>query len=267
MDAPGKWDTFVPYSGLHALAVAVCAVLIVAPTLLGRRLSKDGELALRRILAVVAVAYWLAYNIWWNWHGIDPRTGLPLQICGINGLIAPFALLTGQRWARATLYFWTAALTSQAFIQPALTDGPASLVFWAFWTAHTLIAACAVYDIVVLGFRPHWRDLGYAVIASLAYVALVMPIDLWLGANYGYVGNPPAGVAIPPFVDALGPWPQRAVVLIGLVPLGFVVALLPWLVARGTTRPGAAMGARGGDAPPTGSRPDASRDPGGERNK
>ena len=47
-----------------------------------------------------------------------------------------------------------AALTLQAFVQPALTAGPASLVFWAFWTAHTIIAACAVYDLAVLGFRP-----------------------------------------------------------------------------------------------------------------
>jgi uncharacterized membrane protein YwaF len=84
----------------------------------------------------------------------------------------------------------------------------------------------------VRGFRPGWRDLGIAVLASLIYVALVLPIDLWLGADYGFVGNPPAGVIIPPFVAALGPWPQRAIILVALVPIGFVVVLLPWVVAR-----------------------------------
>src|SRR5271166_2013816 len=164
-----RMDVFVPYGGLHALAVAVCALLIAAPTLLARALRRDAEVVLRRMLAAVAVCYWLAYNTWWNWHGLDLRTGLPLQICDVNGLVAPFALLTGQRWARATLYFWTSALTLQAFVQPALTDGPASLVFWAFWTAHTIIAACAVYDIVVRGFRPGWNDLGRALVVSGAY--------------------------------------------------------------------------------------------------
>jgi hypothetical integral membrane protein (TIGR02206 family) len=228
-------NVFVPYSGLHALAVAVCAVLIAAPALVGlallKRSAKNGERALRRTLAVAAVAYWLAYNIWWNWHGIDPRTGLPLQLCDLNGLLAPLALVAGWRFARATLYFWTAALTTQAFIQPALTEGPAALVFWAFWAAHTLIAACAVYDVVVLGFRPGWRDLGRAVIASAVYVALILPVDLWLGADYGFVANPPAGLAIPPFVAALGPWPQRAIMLAALVPLGFAIVLLPWRIA------------------------------------
>jgi hypothetical integral membrane protein (TIGR02206 family) len=232
MSSPGAWDVFVPYSGLHALALVVCALLIAAPTLAARRLPKSAEPALRWALAALAAVYWLAYNIWWNWHGLDLRTGLPLQLCDVNGLIAPLALLTGWRWARAALYFWTAALTLQAFIQPALTAGPASLVFWSFWTAHTLIAACAVYDVVVLGFRPGWSDLGRAVAVSAVYVAVVVPVNLGLGANYGYVGDPADSKEIPPFVYALGPWPLRAIILVALAPLGFVVVLLPWLIAR-----------------------------------
>ena len=132
---------------------AVCLLAIAAPALIGRALDRRGEMILRGSLAALAVCYWLAYTTWWNWHGLEPRTGLPLQVCDVNGLIAPLALMSGWRYVRATLYFWTAALTLQAFIQPALTAGPASLVFWAFWVAHSLIAACAVYDIVVLGYR------------------------------------------------------------------------------------------------------------------
>jgi len=180
---PHAWEVFSPYGGLHALAVAVCALLIAAPAWLGRALRPDGEAALRRTLAVLALGYWLAYNIWWNWNGLDWRTGLPLQLCDANGLMAPLALLTGWRWARASLYFWTAALTLQAFIQPALSAGPASPVFWAFWTAHTIIAACAVYDIAVLGFRPGWSDLARALLVSAAYLALVVPVNAWLGSE------------------------------------------------------------------------------------
>ena len=234
---PGAWTVFAPYGWLHGVTLLVCLVLIAAPSLFGRALQKDAarknaERTLRYSLAAFAVAVWLAYNIWWNSRGIDWRGGLPLQLCDINGLIAPLALVTGWRFARATLYFWTAALTAQAFIQPALIDGPAFVLFWAFWLSHTIIAACAAYDVVVRGFRPGWRDLGIAVLASLIYVALILPIDLWLGADYGFVGNPPAGIIIPPFVLALGPWPQRAIILVALVPIGFVVVLLPWVVAR-----------------------------------
>ena len=229
---PGAWTVFTPYGWLHGVTLLVCFVLIAAPSLLGRRLQKKSEHALRYALAAFAIALWLAYNIWWNSRGIDWRGGLPLQLCDINGLIAPLALVTGWRFARATLYFWTAALTAQAFIQPALIDGPAFVLFWAFWTAHTVIAACAVYDVVVRGFRPRWRDLGIAVLVSVVYLALILTIDLWLGADYGFVGNPASGVIIAPFVAALGPWPLRAIVLVALVPIGFALVLLPWVVAR-----------------------------------
>jgi hypothetical integral membrane protein (TIGR02206 family) len=239
---PAGWDTFVPYTGPHALAVAVCAVLIAAPALVGRKLDKGGERALGGTLAALAVCYWLAYNIWWNWHGVDLRTGLPLQLCDINGLLAPLALVSGWRWARATLYFWTAALTLQAFIQPALTAGPASPVFWAFWTAHSLIAACAVYDVVVRGLRPDWSDLRRAMVVSAGYVVILAPLNHLLGSDYGFIGNPAPDVKVPPFVLMLGPWPARAIVLLALAVLGFVIVLLPWLIAarRRQARPAGA---------------------------
>jgi len=47
-------------------------------------------------------------------------------------------------------------------------------------------------------------------------------------------------VKIPPFVGALGPWPQRAIILVALAAFGFLVVLLPWhIVTRSTLcRPG-----------------------------
>ncbi len=87
--APRDWDVFAPYGALHACVLAICAALIAA--------SKNTELRLRWTLAALAVCYWLAYNIWWNWHGVDLRTGLPLQICDFNGLMAPPAALGASR--------------------------------------------------------------------------------------------------------------------------------------------------------------------------
>ena len=65
------------------------------------------------------------------------------------------------------------------------------------------------------------------IVVSLAYVAFVTPINLELGTNYGFIG------LIPPFIDAMGPWPRRAVIVIGLAMIGFVVALLPWRMTSG----------------------------------
>jgi hypothetical integral membrane protein (TIGR02206 family) len=226
------WDTFAPFSGLHLFTIAVCALPILLLAVAGRALRESAaEVTLRRTWAMLALGYWFAYVIWWNWNGLDLYGGLPLHLCDFNGLIAPIALLTMSRWARATLYFWTFTLTLQAFIQPMLSNGPAHLEFWAFWVGHTMIMASAVYDVAVLCFRPDWSDVGRVVAASFAYVAVVMPIDLAIGANYGFIGNPPPDKSLPPFINAMGPWPRRAFIVMGLGITGFVLALLPWRLA------------------------------------
>lgn len=226
---PSPWAVFVPYSGLHLLSVSAAMAVVATAALVGRALrSKGAEAKLRCAIAVFAVYYFIAYNVWWNWKGIDVASSLPLQICDLNGVVAPLALWTRNRWARATLYFWAFALTLQAFIQPLLTAGPASPIFWAFWTGHTTVMVCAVYDVAVVGFRPDWRDLWRAISVSTLYFAVIMPVDLWLGANYGFIGNPAPAQRIPPFVAALGPWPRRVFILVALVALAFVLALAPW---------------------------------------
>ena len=175
--------------------------------------------------------FWVFQNAWFHSAGIDWLTGLPLHICDLGGLIGPLALLTGNRIMRATLYFWTFALTLQAFIQPALSAGPATSVFWFFFAAHAIVLACALYDIVVLGYRPLWNDLPRVYLFSAGYVMAMVAVNAWLGANYAYLGDPAPPLTVPPFIDALGPWPQRAIVVTAMAGLSFPLLVLPWTLA------------------------------------
>ena len=225
------WDVFVPYGVVHLAAVAVCVLVIAALALAGRALRKRGETRLRRALGIFGLLYWLSYNVWWNRHGVDFTGGLPLQICDLNGVIAPLVLLTQHRWLRATLYYWAFALSTQAFIQPALQVGPANPIFYWFWAQHTIILAYAVYDLAVLNFRPQWRDLMRCTAVGALYLAVVVPLNVLLGSDYGFLGNWPAQ-AIPPFVAALGPWPARAVILVLLCLAACALVQLPWVLVR-----------------------------------
>ena len=189
---------------------------------------------MRRALAAFAICFWVAYNVWWNWNELDLFIGLPLQPCDLAGFVAPLTLLTQRWWLRATLYFWAFAFSVQAFIQPTLAAGPTLLMFWEFWTEHTLVMACAAYDVAVLGFRPSWRDFKRASAVSAVYLLLILPVNGWLGSNYGFVGNPPPERKIPPLVEAFGPWPERVGIMVGLTVLVFLLLLSPrlWIERR-----------------------------------
>jgi hypothetical integral membrane protein (TIGR02206 family) len=249
----GSEQVFIPYGASHGLAVAGCALLVAIVVALGYRLRDSAaERVLRGGLASFALAFWAAYNAWWSLSSDDLATNLPLHICDFAGVIAPLALVTTNRWLRATLYFWASTLTLQAFIQPALHAGPALAYFWTFWISHMLILACATYDLVVRGFRPDAGDFGRAAAVTLAYLAFITPVNLWLDSNYGFVGNPPPGRSLPPMVEALGAWPGRVVIMAGLVLLGFLLALSPWLIVA--RRSGARDDLARDEISPSGSR-------------
>jgi len=59
---------------------------------------------------------------------------------------------------------------------------------------------------------------------------LYLPLDVAFGFNYGYLGkSKPNGTTM---IDALGPWPGRVVVIVGLVALVMALMTLPWEVVR-----------------------------------
>jgi hypothetical integral membrane protein (TIGR02206 family) len=233
-------DTFRPYTIDHLVAVVVCAAMMAAPIVIGRRLRNappPRERAFRRILATGGLLFWIAYTLWWNWNYVDIERGLPLQICDIAGLIAPITLLVENRWFRATLYFWGLTLSLQGFIQPVLRVGPIDLEYWGFWTAHSIVVGGALYDLIVRRFRPMLADFGRATVTSLAYLAMIFPTNIILArvfdlpnVNYGYVAD--TKPENPTLIDVLGPWPWRVVFMVVIGFLGFGIAYVPWVISR-----------------------------------
>lgn len=234
--------TFTPFGPMHAATAGVLAVAMAAASVMGSRWrGTTRELAFRRTWAwsivvwqIGAVAYWARPS-----H-FDLASSLPLQLCDVAVWIAPFALLTQKRWLRAVLYFWAIGLSTQAFFTPVLAEGVAHPKFWLFWVGHTQIVGSAIYDVVALGFRPRGRDFVYGMIANVAYFAMVMPLNLAFGLNYGFVGNVrPEHTTL---IDSLGPWPLRLLWIFLLVhtimlALWLVWPVAAWIVRAGGTRP------------------------------
>ncbi|MBC7771600.1 MAG: TIGR02206 family membrane protein [Pyrinomonadaceae bacterium] len=224
--------TFHPRTLQHAVCVAVCMVIMVGTSLLGLSLrARPAGDRLRIGIGVVGILYWIGSNIWWNLpKNFDVSESLPLQVCDLAGLIGPLALLTRKRQLRAILYFWGLVLSSQGFIQPILDVGAGHTRFWLFWANHTIIVGMAMYDLVALQFRPTWRDFFTAAGAILIYLILILPFDIVLDVNYGYVGNRSA--AQKTIIDSLGPWPWRIAPLAAIALGAMAIMVLPWEFVR-----------------------------------
>lgn len=223
---------FQPFSLFHLLATGLCVAFMIGLVMLGRRWhGTPREPRLRWSWAAFIAASQVFALIWWFLPGqLDWGRSLPLHVCDIAVLSALLAMVFPKRWLFVLLYFWGIGLSTQAFFTPILQFGWAYVYFWLFWIGHTIIVGSAIYAVVVLGFRPQWRDFGLAVAASLGYLAVVFPLNAIFGFNYGFVG--PTEPENPTIVDHLGPWPLRVVWISLLALLALFLAFIPWPIAR-----------------------------------
>ena len=220
-------EKFQPFSSLHAAALAAIAVATFAAV---RGARRGPSPAVERAIGVAFVATWFAVHGWWLLPArFDATTTLPLQMCHWTALAAGLYLATQWRPLALILYFWGFGLCTQAMLTPALAEGPASHVFWYFWLSHGMIVGTAAYAIAAHGYRPTWRDWRLACVAAAVYAGAVIPVDLMVGANYGFLGSGRPG--LPTIVDFLGPWPARLPAIFALVAGVMALLMLPWRFA------------------------------------
>ena len=225
-------SSFQPFSLLHGivvLAVAACIALLVIIGFRWRGTPRQRRLEI--LIALAAILVWLAAN----GHSVIAADRLadriPFHVTDILGIVAPAAMLwPAARAPRALLYYWGIGLASFAFITPDLHDGPARPGFWLFFGGHLAITACAVYDLLVRGYRPDWGDFRIVVVLGLAYAACAVPLNLLLDANYGFLGTRSPGQRT--LIDLLPPWPWRVGVLVLLGIAAMAVMTWPWSLKR-----------------------------------
>ena len=221
-------ENFRAFGPWHAAALGAIAGLTLLAILLARRSEPAARATpLERALGWAYLAAWLTTYTYFFFSPLhEPAKTLPLQLCHITAALAALLLITRWQWLRPLVYFWGLALCTQALATPSLTEGPALYPYWFFWSTHGMIVGVALYEVFARRYRPALRDYGVACAAAAAYFALVLPLDIAFGWNYGFVG--PDKPELRTIVDALGPWPLRLAPMVALVAAAMGLLLLPW---------------------------------------
>lgn len=231
---PSNWlERFRPFTTFHFVVVAACAILIAAACIFGRKhVGTPAEWRLRFGWVVSILIFQVFASIWRLGPGQGAPDGdLPLHLCRVAPWVAVAALLTMHRALRAILYFWGLGLCFQGFVTPLRLNGAGSMDFWLFWIGHLQIVGSAVYDLVVHHFRPAWPDFRTALLASWAYALVVIPINLAIGSDYGYLGRAPA-YKTRNIIDRFPPWPWRTLCMILLIHGWLTLYWIVWRTPR-----------------------------------
>ncbi|MEM9414744.1 MAG: TIGR02206 family membrane protein [Planctomycetota bacterium] len=228
-------SVFTP--AVHVAMLWVTLWAVFSAVALGRVWS---EKTVRWGLAVLGVLVWVGSGLFFSlWPtemgeggGMKLEESLPIQACDLLALFAPVSLVVSSKWLRAVVYFGAIGLTTQAFLTPVIETGPDTLRFWVFWAVHISILVCALFELIVGGYRPDVFALLRAIGFWLLYAVSMIALDAYTGWYYGYLGPEIPESAEDSVLQYLGDWPVRPVVMMGIVVVIFVVLWLPWAVAR-----------------------------------
>ncbi len=219
---------FVTFGGQHFLGLVVSLACGIALVWVARSSgSARFDRAVRWTLAMGCLASQAFMLNFWTWTGAPVRLLLPLHLCDVGLLIAPVALLTGNRYVYELLYFWGIGGAVQALLQPNITTGYPTAQCACFFLGHGLIVTSALYATVVMRRRPTgWSVLRVWLITN-AYGLLMLPVNHALGTNYLFIMWKPA---TPSLLDIMGPWPYYLLVLDVVALLVMCLCYLPFFV-------------------------------------
>ncbi len=148
---------------------------------------------------------------------------LPIHICRIVAVIAPWVYLKEKPVWTGICYFWVLVGTVNATLTPDLYNNFPHWEYLNYFALHLGLIFLPIYYVIVLGHRVRLKDFWNAVIASNIFVIISLIINKLLGSNYMFTMRKPEASTI---LDYLGPWP---VYLLSVEVLGIVLFFLAYL--------------------------------------
>ncbi len=217
------WDT----EHFAWLVIAVCWWFLWI--LIGLRQKTEAKKTkIGLIMALIPVATWflfLGIVFWVGDWGIN--NVLPLHLCYALNFVMPFMLARRSHLIYDITYFWVMAACLQALFTPDLKTAWPGWFSLKYWPVHIGLVGSTLYATIVYKFRPTYKGIYWALLFGNLFVAVLHPLNMWLGTNFMYTEKPPPGTLL----EHLGEHYLLAAEPIAL--LFFHIVYLPiWILER-----------------------------------
>ena len=221
---------FASFGHSHAVAVFVFIVLLGLSTLTALRLSDRKNLIVTRISSLFlcfTVVAWTAITLAFDRFNVDQS--LPLSICNLFSLVAPFLFWTPNQRRFEIVYFFVLSGTLQAIITPDPEGGFPSYGFFKYWIVHCGLVIVVIHHLIAFKLFPRAKGILVTFMWLNIYILCLIPINLFLDANYFYLMRKPI---TPTLLDFFGPWPNYIFATEVLAIVVFAIMYMPTLFVR-----------------------------------
>jgi hypothetical integral membrane protein (TIGR02206 family) len=127
------------------------------------------------------------------------------------------------------VYFFVLSGTLQAIITPDPDGGYPSYGFFKYWIVHCGLIVVTVHHLLSFKLYPRAKGILRTFVWLNIYILCLIPINLWLDANFFYMMSKPVNRSL---LDFFGLWPFYIIATEGLAMVFFTLIYLPIFIAR-----------------------------------
>jgi len=221
---------FIAYGDSHLVVMFFSLLLLALILTASKKLSSEKNLLISRCLTLILALSVVVYTIFELALGrFSMVEDLPLSLCNLFALVAPFTLWNPKQKYFEPIYFLVMAGTFQAIVTPDLYYDYPAYEFFKYWITHVGLVLLMIHCMVCFALYPTAMGIVKTFGWLNVYVVMLFPINHLLDANYFYLIAKPIN---PSILDFFGPWPVYILVAEILAMGFFAIALVPVYLAK-----------------------------------
>jgi len=221
---------FIAYGNSHLVVLCFSLLLLALTLIASKKLCTEKNLFIGRCTAIILALSVVVYTIFEIALGrFTIADDLPLSLCNLFALVAPFALWNPKHKYFEPIYFLVMAGTFQAIVTPDLYFDYPAYEFFKYWITHVGLVLLMIHYMVCFALYPTAKGILKTFGWLNVYVVALLPINYLLDANYFYLIEKPLN---PSVLDFFGPWPVYILVAEILVMGFFAIAMIPVFLAK-----------------------------------
>ena len=221
---------FIAYGNSHLVVLCFSLLLLALILIASKKLCTEKNLFIGRFLAIILALSVVVYTIFEIALGrFTIADDLPLSLCNLFALVAPFALWYPKHKYFEPIYFLVMAGTFQAIVTPDLYFDYPAYEFFKYWITHVGLVLLMIHYMVCFALYPTAKGILKTFGWLNVYVVALLPLNYLLDANYFYLIEKPLN---PSVLDFFGPWPVYILVAEILVMGFFAIAMVPVFLAK-----------------------------------
>jgi len=223
-----RQNEFSAFTGQHFWPIIIIFFIGLFCILYAKyKLDHDKRWCFLTYLSLIpALGYYLTIPMIAIESGLTIEKDLPLHLCRIMALVAPYLIWKRNRFWLGVFYFWILAGTLNANITPDIDYGFPHWSYFAYWTMHSFLIIIPIYYVLLLDIKIKFKDLNNAFWTANVFIISSVLTNYLLDSNYMYTLRKPPVSSI---LDYMGDWPMYLISGQALALALFLILYIPFL--------------------------------------